>query len=232
MDVILVGGLWLDASVWDDVVEALARLGHRGVAVALPGQGDQDASATLEDQLAAVVGAIDAAQGRPFVVGHSAASTLAWLAADARPDRVAGVALVGGFPLAAGARYAEFFPPPEVALEFPGWDAFEEDDVRDLDATARQAFLARAVPVPAGVANAVVTYASERRFAVPVTLVCPEFSAEAARGWVAAGDVPELARAEHVTYVDLDTGHWPMLTSPTELARVLADAAEATPTGR
>lgn len=228
MDIVLIGGLWLDASVWDDVVDALAALGHRGVPVTLPGQGDGDASATLDDQVAAVLAAVDGAAHRPWVVGHSASATLAWLAADARPDRLAGVALVGGFPLQAGARFAEFFPPPQVALDFPGWEAFEEADVRDLDEHARAAFAARAIPVPAGVANAVVAYADERRFAVPVALVCPEFSADDARAWVEAGDVPELARAEQVTYLDVDTGHWPMLTSPTELARVLAGVAEAT----
>lgn len=226
MDVVLVGGLWLDSSVWEDVVAALAARGHRGIPVALPGQGDGDATATLADQVAAVVAAVDGAR-RPWVVGHSAAATLAWLAADARPDRVAGVALVGGFPLADGARYAAFFPPPDGALAFPGWDAFEEDDVRDLDEAARAAFEARAIPVPAGVANGVVRYTDERRHAVPVVEVCPEYSAEQARTWVDAGDVPELARAAHVSYVDLDTGHWPMLSAPAALARVLAEGVGA-----
>lgn len=226
MDVVLVGGLWLDSSVWEDVVAALAARGHRGIPVALPGQGDGDATATLADQVAAVVAAVDGAR-RPWVVGHSAAATLAWLAADARPDRVAGVALVGGFPLADGARCAAFFPPPDGALAFPGWDAFEEDDVRDLDEAARAAFEARAIPVPAGVANGVVRYTDERRHAVPVVEVCPEYSAEQARTWVDAGDVPELARAAHVSYVDLDTGHWPMLSAPAALARVLAEGVGA-----
>jgi hypothetical protein len=54
------------------------------VPVTLPGQGDGNASATPADQLAAVVAAVDAAAGTPMVVGHSAACSLAWLAADAR----------------------------------------------------------------------------------------------------------------------------------------------------
>ena len=41
----------------------------------------------------------DTGAGKPLVVGHSAACTLAWLAADARPEKVAGVALIGGFVL-------------------------------------------------------------------------------------------------------------------------------------
>lgn len=224
MDILLVGGLWLDAAVWDDVVDHLAELGHRGVPVALPGQGDGGTTATLADQTAAVVGAVDDAEGRPWVVGHSAAATLAWLAADARPERVAGVALIGGFPTSDGGRYADVFPVVGGAMPFPGWDAFEGPDAADLDDAARRAFEARAVPVPEGVAHGVVHLRDERRHAVPVVVVCPEFSPDDARAWVAGGDVPELARAAHLAYVDLGSGHWPMLTAPGELARVLAEA--------
>jgi pimeloyl-ACP methyl ester carboxylesterase len=34
--------------------------------------------------------------------------------------------------------------------------------------------------------------------------------------------VPELAPAKHVDFVDIDSGHWPMITQPAELARILA----------
>src|SRR2546430_699540 len=105
MDIVLVAGLWLDGSVWDDVAAGLRRLGHHPVPVPLPGQGDGARSATLDDQVAAVVAAVDAAAGRPMVVGHSAATTLAWLAADARPERVSRVALIGGFPAGTGESY-------------------------------------------------------------------------------------------------------------------------------
>jgi pimeloyl-ACP methyl ester carboxylesterase len=196
----------------------------------LPGQGDGDGSATLEDQVAAVLAAVDAAAGSPWVVGHSAAATLAWLAADARPERVAGVALVGGFPTPDGGRYADFFPVTDGAMPFPGWEPFDGPDAADLDDDARRAFAARAVPVPEGVAHGVVHLGDERRYDVPVVLVCPEFSPDDARAWVASGDVPELARATRLSYVDLDSGHWPMLTAPAELARVLADAADGTAT--
>jgi len=47
-----------------------------------------------------------------------------------------------------------------------------------------------------------------------------------ARAWIASGDVPELARAKHVEYVDIDSGHWPMITKPADLARLLAAAAQ------
>ena len=71
----------------------------------------------------------------------------------------------------------------------------------------------------------IVRLTDDRRFEVPVTVVCPEFSPDDARAWVAAGDVPELAEATSVDYVDLDSGHWPMYSKPAELAALLASLA-------
>jgi pimeloyl-ACP methyl ester carboxylesterase len=225
MDVVLVAGLWLDGSAWDAVVPELAVLGHRAVPVTLPGQGAPPAAATLDDQVAAVVAAVDAASGRPLVVGHSAACTLAWLAADARPDRVAKVALIGGFPAAAGQPYADFFEVTDGVMPFPGWAPFAGPDSADLDEAARSRFASAAIPVPEGVAKGIVRPADERRFDVPVVVVCPEFTPDQAREWIAGGDVPELARAKHVEFADLDSGHWPMVSRPAELARILAASA-------
>lgn len=216
-DIVLIAGLWLDGSAWNDVVPALEALGHRPVALTLPAHR----SATLEEQVAAVVAAVDASHGRPFVVGHSAAATLAWLAADARPDKVAKVAMIGGFPTADGQPYADLFETTNGAMPFPGWGPFEGPDSADLDEAARSGIEAAAIPVPEGVSKGVVRLTDERRYDVPVVLVCPEFSPDDARAWVERGDVPELARVRHLSYVDIDSGHWPMLTHPAALARLL-----------
>jgi pimeloyl-ACP methyl ester carboxylesterase len=226
VDIVLIAGLWLDASVWDAVVPELERHGHRPIAVTLPGQGDGSTSATLADQVAAVLAAVDSASGDPMVVGHSAAATLAWLAADARPG-VAKVVLIGGFPVRDGQRYADFFEMKDGAMPFPGWGPFEGPDSADLDAEARQRIASAAIPVPEGVATGVVRLSDERRFSVPVVVVCPEFTPAQARAWIDAGDVPELANAKHLDLVDIDSGHWPMVTKPVELARLLAAAATA-----
>lgn len=225
MDIVLIGGLWLSGSVWDTVAAELGRLGHRPVALTLPGQGDGATSATLDDQRAAVLAAVDAAADKPMVVGHSAACTLAWLAADARPDRVAATVLIGGFPSADGQTYADFFEVSDGVMPFPGWEPFEGADSADLDEPARRAIAEAAIPVPEAVARGVVRLTDERRFDVPAVLVCPEFSPAQARDWIDAGDVPELARARHLDLVDLDSGHWPMVTQPVELARLLDGVA-------
>jgi pimeloyl-ACP methyl ester carboxylesterase len=225
MDILLTAGLWLDGSVWDDVAAELRALGHRPVPLTLPGQGDGNTAATLDDQVAAVLAAVDAAAGGPMVVGHSAACTLAWLAADARPERVSTVVLVGGFPATDGTAYADLFDLQDGVMPFPGWGAFEGPDSADLDEQAKRAIAASAIPVPEGVATGVVRLRDERRLAVPVVVVCPEFTPAQAQEWVRAGEVPELAQAANVEYVDIDSGHWPMVSRPAVLARLLAAVA-------
>lgn len=225
MDILLIAGLWLDGSAWGDVVPQLEALGHRPVPLTLPGQGDGAASATLDDQVAAVLAAVDSAPDRPMVVGHSAAATLAWLAADRRPEKVAKVALIGGFPSAEAEPYADLFDPVGGAVAFPGWGAFEGPDSADLDEAAKRSFASAAIPIPEAVTRGVVRLGDERRFDVPVVLVCPEFTPTQAQAWIDAGDVPELANAKHLDLVDIDSGHWPMFTKPVELARLLAAAA-------
>jgi pimeloyl-ACP methyl ester carboxylesterase len=227
MDIVLIGGLWLDGSSgWQKVADELEVLGHRGVPVLLPGQGDGNTSATLADQSAAVLAAVDAVAGSLMVVGHSAACSLAWIAADARGDKVSKVALIGGFPSADGDAYFSGLPIVDGATPFPGWAEFAGPDSDDLDDAERQAFASAAIPVPEGVTSGVIRLTDERRYEVPVVLVCPEFSPAQAREWIDQGEVPELAKAKNVTYVDIDSGHWPMISAPAELARLLALAAE------
>jgi pimeloyl-ACP methyl ester carboxylesterase len=97
LDIILVAGLWLPSSIWSQVSDELANLGHNAIPVDLPGVDDGSKTSTLDDQVEAVLVAVDSAD-RPLVVGHSAACTLAWIAADRRPEAIAGVALIGGIP--------------------------------------------------------------------------------------------------------------------------------------
>ena len=224
MDIVLIAGLWLDGSAWDDVLPELEKLGHRGIPVTLPGQGDGTASATYDDQASAVLAAVDAAEGRPLVVGHSAACTLAWVAADRRSDAITGVAMIGGFPTTDGEAYADFFEPTGDGVPFPGWEPFAGPDSDDMSAELKAEVAARTHPVPVGVTKGTVRWTDERRHDVPLTLICPEFDPAQVKEWIDAGDVPELGAATALELVDLESGHWPMFTQPAALAALLDEA--------
>ncbi len=224
MDILLLAGLWLQHSAWREVVTELCRLGHNPRPIALPGVDDGSTSATLHDQLDVVVAAIDQSD-RPMVVGHSAACTLAWMAADRRPELVSKVALIGGFPATDGENYADFFEVTDGAMAFPGWEPFEGADSADLDEETRDTIASNAIPVPEGVSAGIVTLTDPRRFQIPTVIICPEFTAEQAQGWIDGGEVPELAAADSLSFADIETGHWPMVSAPVELARVLHAAA-------
>lgn len=224
---VLIPGLWLTGAAWSEVTTELDTAGHTAAPLTLPGQGDGNASATLEDQVAAVVAAVDAAEEQAVVVGHSAASTLAWIAADQRVEKVSSVVMIGGFPAADGDPYADLFEPVDGVMAFPGWEPFEGPDADDLDSAARSAFEASAVAVPAAVTRGTVRLRDERRYDVPIVLICPEFSPDEARSAIAGGDIPELAAARRVEFVDLDSGHWPMFTRPEALTAALIEIAGA-----
>ena len=150
VDIILVAGLWMGGWAWYEVAPALEQAGHRPVALTLPGMesADADRSAiTLDDHVAAVVAAIDAAPGEKVVlVGHSAGAGIVYAAADARPHRVARLILIGGFPTPDGAPLLSGYTPVGGELPLPDWSDFDEADLRDLGQGGMAAFRAYAIP--------------------------------------------------------------------------------------
>src|SRR6266508_64411 len=154
MDIILIPGLWLDGSSWEKVVPVLEQAGHRTHALTLPGMESKDADRskiTRRDHVDAVVAAIDSldpADGKVVLVGHSAGGALAHAAVDARPDRVARVVYVGGFPLAEGEGDPGGYPAGNGEVPLPDWSAFEDADLADLDDKGRVEFRERAIPSP------------------------------------------------------------------------------------
>lgn len=226
MDIVLVPGLWLDGQTWDDVAADLTSAGHIPHPITLPGMESKDAdrsAVTIADCLASVTDAIDAANGPVVLVGHSAGAGVATAALDRRVDRVARIILIGGFPAVNAEPIMKGFPNHDGDIPLLDWAEFDDADLRDLDDAARAQFAARAIPSPAALALDPVALVDERRYEVPLTAVCTEFSAADLRGWIAAGEssVQDFARFRDVTYVDLPTGHWPQFTKPHELADVI-----------
>lgn len=230
MHLIMVPGLWLNATTWDAVLPELHAAGHTTDPLTLPGMEAKDADRagiTAADHVAAVVAAIDAAPGdaRVGLVAHSAGCALAHAAVDARPDRVARVVHVGGFPNADDEPLLAGLPAEHGEVAMPDWaELGEEANIADFDEATLAAFYAAAVPVPERVLTDPVPLTDDRRHGVPVTLVCPEYRADDVRDWLADGHLPELEAITDVTYVDLPAGHWPQLTRPADLAAVIVAA--------
>jgi pimeloyl-ACP methyl ester carboxylesterase len=237
MHVILIPGLWLDGPSWDKVLPGLEAAGLIPHALTLPGMESRDADRskiTLSDHVDAVVAEIDAvdpADGPVIVVGHSAGAGIASAVVDARPDRVRRVVYIGGFPAADGEALVDGFTAVNGEVALPDWSAFDDADLTDLDEAARAEFRARAIPSPEQVIDGPVRLSDDRRYDVPVTVICPEFTSDTLRGWIEAGMPPvqEFTKIRDLDYVDLPTGHWPQFTRPDDLARVIADAANRQP---
>jgi pimeloyl-ACP methyl ester carboxylesterase len=227
MNIILIPGLWLDGSTWDRVTPALEQAGHLAIPLTLPGMESKESDRSgisRQDHVGAIVAAIDAADGPVVLVGHSLGAGLAHAAVDSRPDRVSRAIHVGGFPSGDGS--AQAFPAENGEIPFFDWSDFDEADLRGLNEAALAEFRERAIPSPEKAANDPQVLTDPRRYDVPVTMVCPEFTVEMLKEWM-AGDmepVRELAEIKDVTYVDLPTGHWPQFSTPDELARVILDA--------
>jgi pimeloyl-ACP methyl ester carboxylesterase len=229
MDIILVPGLWLDGSSWEGVVPVLEKAGHRTHPITLPGmesKGADRSGITLRDHVDAVIAAIDAldpADGKVVLVGHSAGGAIAHAAVDARPDRVARVVYIGGFPTGHGDAVADGFPAEDGEVPLPDWSAFEEEELADLDDDARAGFRERAIPSPEHVTRDPQQLSDERRYDVPVTVISTEFTSEMLREWIDRGLAPvsEFTKIREVEYVDLPTGHWPQFTRPEELGRAI-----------
>jgi pimeloyl-ACP methyl ester carboxylesterase len=231
MDIILIPGLWLDGSSWDRVVPLLERAGHRAHPLTLPGmesKATDRSGITRRDHVEAVVNVIDSLDpaGRVMLVGHSAGGATAHAAVDARPDRIARAVYIGGFPVGDGEGDPGGYPVVDGEIPLPDWSDFDEADLTDLDDRARAEFRERAIPSPARVTSDPQRLSDERRYDVPVTVICTEFTSEMLKGWIDRGLAPvrEFPKIRNVEYVDLPTGHWPQFTQPEALARIILRA--------
>jgi pimeloyl-ACP methyl ester carboxylesterase len=236
MHIILIPGLWLDASSWDDVAPILELAGHRTHPLTLPGMESRNANRsqiTLDDHVDAVVAAIDSVQpseGQVVIVGHSQGGVLAYAASDQRADRIAHVVYVASEPHVADQPYADGegggWPADRGEVPLPDWDFFDDEMTADLDDAQRTAVRARAIPSPNLATRMPSDLSDDRRLDIASTVIACEYSSDQLREWIAAGEpsAQELASLRRVRYVDLGSGHWPQFTRPADVAEVILDA--------
>jgi pimeloyl-ACP methyl ester carboxylesterase len=227
VDVILVPGLWLDGSSWEEVVPMLDAAGHRTHPLTLPGMESKDADRsriTLRDHVDAVVREIDAADPREkaVLVGYSAGCGICHAAVDVRPERVARAIYIGD-------SAADEFPAENGEVPLPDWSTFGREDLAGMAEATRVTFRERAIPSPERVIRDPQRLRHPRRYDVPVTAIATEYTTATLRDWITqnAGPVREFTKIRNVEYVDLPTGHWPQFTRPHDLARAILATVRA-----
>ena len=225
MDIILIPGLWLDASSWDSILPALRASGHRPHPLTLPGVGEPASEIGIADWVDAVASAIDGLEGPVALVGHSGGGNVAWGAADSRPDRISRVVFVDTVPPAPDQGISEFEVVDGV-IPFPGWDYFPDEDVYDLDAATRERTAPLTLSIPARVPTDPIRLTDDRRFAIPVTLLMGGMDQETFEAAIAQWGpyAQEFAAIESSEVVKLGTGHWPQFSKPDALAQAMITA--------
>ncbi|MFF1443544.1 alpha/beta hydrolase [Streptomyces sp. NPDC058295] len=246
---IMVAGVFTGTHVWQETAARLAAAGDEVHAVPLTGidAGRPAASARvdLETHVADVIAAIDAVSGREIVlVGHDYGIHPVIGAADRRSQRVArvvyldcgmpqnGVPALAAVPdqalrarLAEQARHAEY----EGELAPPSRDEWQRwGNTAGVSDAALDRLTALAAPQPLGTLLQPLRLTGAVA-AVPTTgVLCTRngVSIDLVQRLVDFGD-PALAALTdpQVTFFELPTGHWPMLSSPVGLADVLLRAA-------
>ncbi len=227
---VLVPGAWLGAWAWAEVAPALRTAGHGALPLTLGGLAERGGeSAGQQDHVADIVGAVERLDLRDVVlVGHSYSGIPVGQAAERIGGRLRRVVYVDATVPVDGQSFVDSWPggralvepalaghdgrwPPPAAADYAG---------QGLDAESVERLVVGGTPHP-GATLTEPARLSHPAGGLPATYVkC-----------LLDGDEPPAPAAEPLAagrwrMVRLETGHWPMLSAPAELARVLLEAAE------
>ncbi len=110
---ILVHGAWHTAKCWDSVVSFLTAGGHTAEALTLPGhgQGDDRASITFDNYVAAIVDAVSRQSNKSVLVGHSSAGLLIQSAAAKVAEKLEHLIFMNAFIIPHGKSQFDMVPP-------------------------------------------------------------------------------------------------------------------------
>ncbi|GAA3368597.1 alpha/beta hydrolase [Streptomyces sannanensis] len=246
---VLVSGTYTGGWIWRDVAARLRESGAEAFPVTLTGMGNRRHLAgpetDLETHIEDVVQLIDHVDAPEVViVGHCYGIHPVLGAAERRPDRIARIVhLDAGMPQDGDAAVA-LVPDEAVRERLLRPDGPDEDDWRILpppvdewqrwgstigipaDALARLDRLA--APQPSGTLTQPLRLSGALSGLPTNGVFCTAngMSISMLETLVAAGPPHLQALAEpQVSFFELETGHWPMLSTPDELAEVLLRAA-------
>lgn len=233
--IILIAGHWLGAWAWDEVLEHLKTEHPRAIAMTLPGLVAHDperATKTLDAQAEAILGVITQHGNQPAIlVAHSGANAPVSLVMDRYPELVHRVVWVDSGPVATGTVFAPDLPEELEELPLPPFDVLaQQASLEGLSAEVLEQFRARAVPEPGPVLRQPIELTNDARRKVRTTLVCCSIPSAQVLELAQTGHpmFTEVANLEHLDVIDLPTGHWPMWSSPRDLAKAIQSEASRT----
>lgn len=233
--IILIAGHWLGAWAWDEVLEHLKTDHPRAIAMTLPGLDAHDperATKTLDAQAEAILGVITQHDNQPAIlVAHSGANAPVSLVMDRYPELVHRVVWVDSGPVATGSVFAPDLPEELEELPLPPFDVLaQQASLEGLSAEVLEQFRARAVPEPGPVLRQPIELTNDARRKVRTTLVCCSIPSAQVLELAQTGHpmFTEVANLEHLDVIDLPTGHWPMWSSPRDLAKAIQSEASRT----
>lgn len=225
---LLVPGLWLSASSWEDVLPTLVDAGLQPKALTMPGlgaSGEAAAEIGMGAWIDAVVAEIEASDDDVVLVGHSGGGNVVWGAADRRSARVSRVIFVDTVPPAPGAELGDA-KAEDGMVPFPGWESFPPEEVADLDTEQRHDATSFTSTIPEHVMSEGVTLSDPARFDIPVTLLMGSLDADGLEAeltnWGAFAD--EYRAIKDTEVVKIESGHWPQFSKPAELAQHIVRA--------
>jgi pimeloyl-ACP methyl ester carboxylesterase len=220
---LLIHGAWHDASCWDPLVASLRELGHEAIAPDLP---CDDPRAGYEQRAEPAIRALASVSGPAVIVGHSAGSAEAAIAAASRPDALLIYVCprFGSFAVPADAPpvFRPGFPfPPRRPDGTSSWDrdAAIAAMYPRLPAATQQRLVSRLRPE----ASVSSPYPLAAHPAVATSLIYTTDDEFFDPGW------PRYVAREllQIDPIELPGGHFPMVEDPMGLARTLDTIASA-----
>ncbi|HUI24313.1 MAG TPA: alpha/beta hydrolase [Nitrososphaerales archaeon] len=224
---VLIPGAWLGAWAWKKVVPDLEKKGHSAYPVTLTGMGERvhlaNKDVGLETAVQDVLNVIKYNELDDFVlVGHSFAGKVAAVVADRTHDSVKKVIYLDSFrPKRTRSPQGSFDPTEEFGAQPPG--AFTvplgEKTVeligKDVQGRVRKWMMAMATPWPMKMATDPVTLSKNYDKVKEAYVFCTLTGDPVDE--IIAGKWGRLQGPHRV----METGHWPMITRPKELASAL-----------
>src|SRR5689334_1998602 len=226
---VLVAGAWLGAWAWDEVAADLRAAGHEVHALTLSGLAEKrELPAGQRIHVQDIVDEVERLDLREVVlVGHSYSGIPVGQAAERIGDRLARVVFVDSSVPADGESFVSAWPDDgamvkaSIAENGGFWPLVSAAHYDGHGLTDGQ--IARIVEGSTPHPGATLTEPAV--LARPLGELPATYIQCLLAGAELSDDIAQLLTGKHWRLVEMNTGHWPMLSQPRELAQILLDAA-------